>query len=126
MARCRVVRCSANTAGLNLSARRCHTCKRRLTLKKKCETFENTTLLSFVVHVVLGRHLYRRNHLCCGVQNSLLNVRHVCNFQAEIVEVEIVGVAIYRPFWDFRRDKSYCHLYGAQGQRQSHLLPMPR
>ncbi|GFT97530.1 hypothetical protein TNCV_386981 [Trichonephila clavipes] len=28
------------------------------------------------------------------------------------------GVAIYRPFGEFRRAKSYCHLYGAQGQRQ--------
>ncbi|GFV54966.1 hypothetical protein TNCV_1663331 [Trichonephila clavipes] len=47
-------------------------------------------------------------------------------FNAEIVEVEIGGVAIYRPFGEFRRAKSYCHLYGAQGQRQgdcSYLLP---
>ncbi|GFX26747.1 hypothetical protein TNCV_1839201 [Trichonephila clavipes] len=36
-------------------------------------------------------------------------------FLAEIVEVEIVGVAIYRFFGEFRRAKSYCHLYGAQG-----------
>ncbi|GFX91283.1 hypothetical protein TNCV_1246981 [Trichonephila clavipes] len=35
-------------------------------------------------------------------------------------------VAIYRPFGEFRRAKSYCHLYGAQGQRQAYLLPMPR
>ncbi|GFV41198.1 hypothetical protein TNCV_2979521 [Trichonephila clavipes] len=34
----------------------------------------------------------------------------------EIVEVEIGGVAIYHPFGEFRRAKSYCHLYGAQGQ----------
>ncbi|GFX64984.1 uncharacterized protein TNCV_451221 [Trichonephila clavipes] len=27
-------------------------------------------------------------------------------------------VAIYRTFGEFRRAKSYCHLYGAQGQRQ--------
>ncbi|GFV65322.1 transposable element Tc3 transposase [Trichonephila clavipes] len=26
------------------------------------------------------------------------------------------GVAIYRPFGKFRRTKSYCHMYGAQGQ----------
>ncbi|GFT57037.1 hypothetical protein TNCV_1691021 [Trichonephila clavipes] len=32
------------------------------------------------------------------------------------------GVAIYRPFGKFRRAKSYCHLYGAQGQRQAYLL----
>ncbi|GFV65001.1 hypothetical protein TNCV_763431 [Trichonephila clavipes] len=34
--------------------------------------------------------------------------------------------AIYRSFGEFRRAKSYCHLYGAQGQRQAYLLPMPR
>ncbi|GFU17222.1 uncharacterized protein TNCV_1854471 [Trichonephila clavipes] len=39
-------------------------------------------------------------------------------FHAKIVEVEIVGVAIYRPFGEFRRANSYCHLYGAQGQCQ--------
>ncbi|GFV88053.1 hypothetical protein TNCV_3242031 [Trichonephila clavipes] len=27
------------------------------------------------------------------------------------------GVVIYRPFGEFRRAKSYCHLYGIQGQR---------
>ncbi|GFW16337.1 hypothetical protein TNCV_4265021 [Trichonephila clavipes] len=31
------------------------------------------------------------------------------------------GVAIYRPFGEFRRAKSYCHLYGAQGQQQAYL-----
>ncbi|GFT52395.1 uncharacterized protein TNCV_502251 [Trichonephila clavipes] len=40
---------------------------------------------------------------------------------AEIVEVEIGGVAIYRPLGNFRRAKSYCHLYGAQGQRQAYF-----
>ncbi|GFV42613.1 hypothetical protein TNCV_1924351 [Trichonephila clavipes] len=35
-------------------------------------------------------------------------------------------VAIYRPFGELRRAKSYCHLYGAQGQRQAYILPMPR
>ncbi|GFS83066.1 hypothetical protein TNCV_1286871 [Trichonephila clavipes] len=44
-------------------------------------------------------------------------------FHAEIVEVEIGGVAIYRPFGEFHRDKSYCPLYGAQGQRQAYLYP---
>ncbi|GFW43931.1 hypothetical protein TNCV_231701 [Trichonephila clavipes] len=37
-------------------------------------------------------------------------------FNAEIVVVEIGDVAIYRPSEEFRRAKSYCHLYGAQGQ----------
>ncbi|GFT19790.1 hypothetical protein TNCV_4992541 [Trichonephila clavipes] len=36
-------------------------------------------------------------------------------FHAEIVEVEMSGVANYRPFGEFRRAKSFCHLYGAQG-----------
>ncbi|GFV43817.1 hypothetical protein TNCV_1658621 [Trichonephila clavipes] len=42
-------------------------------------------------------------------------------FHAEIMEVEIGGVAIYRPFGEFRRAKSYCHLYGAQGQQQAYF-----
>ncbi|GFU69929.1 hypothetical protein TNCV_3348541 [Trichonephila clavipes] len=45
----------------------------------------------------------------------------VAELQAEIVEVEIDGVAIYRPFGEFRRGKSYCHLYGAHGQRQAYF-----
>ncbi|GFW04553.1 metabotropic glutamate receptor 7 [Trichonephila clavipes] len=44
----------------------------------------------------------------------------------KIVKVEIGGVAIYRPFGEFRRANSYCHLYGAQGlgQRQAYFLPL--
>ncbi|GFW53183.1 hypothetical protein TNCV_3294301 [Trichonephila clavipes] len=42
-------------------------------------------------------------------------------FHAEIVEVEIGGVAIYRPFGEFPLAKSYCHLYGAQGERQAYI-----
>ncbi|GFS83355.1 hypothetical protein TNCV_600841 [Trichonephila clavipes] len=41
-------------------------------------------------------------------------------FLAEIVEVEISGVAIYRPFGEFRRAKSYCRLYG--GGRGSRVV----
>ncbi|GFX46734.1 uncharacterized protein TNCV_4038821 [Trichonephila clavipes] len=43
--------------------------------------------------------------------------------QGKIVEVEISGVAIYRPFGEFRRANSYCHLRGAQGlgQRQAYF-----
>ncbi|GFS55065.1 uncharacterized protein TNCV_2441441 [Trichonephila clavipes] len=48
---------------------------------------------------------------------------YCAEFHGVIVEVEIVGVAIYRLFGEFRRAKSYCHLYGAQGQRQAYLLP---
>ncbi|GFS73981.1 uncharacterized protein TNCV_108571 [Trichonephila clavipes] len=50
--------------------------------------------------------------------------RHLTMFNAVIVEVEIGGVAIYRPFGEFRRAKSYCHLYGAQGQRQAYFLAL--
>ncbi|GFX17816.1 uncharacterized protein TNCV_2292651 [Trichonephila clavipes] len=36
-------------------------------------------------------------------------------------------VAIYRPFGEFRRAKSYCHLYGAQGQHDRRTsIPMPQ
>ncbi|GFX93514.1 uncharacterized protein TNCV_1094541 [Trichonephila clavipes] len=42
-------------------------------------------------------------------------------FHAKIVEVEIGGVAIYRPFGEFCRANSYCHLYGAQGQRKAYF-----
>ncbi|GFX10074.1 uncharacterized protein TNCV_4539451 [Trichonephila clavipes] len=41
-----------------------------------------------------------------GLENISLNF----SFHAKIVEVEIGGVAIYRPFGEFRRAKSYCHL----------------
>ncbi|GFT87808.1 hypothetical protein TNCV_799221 [Trichonephila clavipes] len=48
----------------------------------------------------------------------------VSSSHAVIVEVgDRGGVAIYRPFGEFRRAKSYCHLYGAQGQRQAYLSP---
>ncbi|GFU99702.1 uncharacterized protein TNCV_338171 [Trichonephila clavipes] len=40
-------------------------------------------------------------------------------FHAKIVEVEIGGVAIYRSFGEFHQANSYCHLYGAKGQRQT-------
>ncbi|GFU42441.1 uncharacterized protein TNCV_4555731 [Trichonephila clavipes] len=45
-------------------------------------------------------------------------------FKEVIMEVGIGGVAIYRPFGEFRRAKSYCHLYGAQGQRQVYFQPL--
>ncbi|GFV01004.1 hypothetical protein TNCV_1078981, partial [Trichonephila clavipes] len=31
---------------------------------------------------------------------------------------------IYRTFREFRRANSYCHLYGAQGQRQAYFWPL--
>ncbi|GFT75845.1 hypothetical protein TNCV_851471 [Trichonephila clavipes] len=33
------------------------------------------------------------------------------------------GVAIYRPFGEFRRADSYCHMYGGQ-RRQAYFLPL--
>ncbi|GFW06043.1 uncharacterized protein TNCV_4478371 [Trichonephila clavipes] len=42
-------------------------------------------------------------------------------FHAKIVNVEIGGVAIYRPFGEFHRANSYWHLYGGQGQRQAYF-----
>ncbi|GFS77674.1 integrase catalytic domain-containing protein [Trichonephila clavipes] len=46
---------------------------------------------------------------------------------AEIVEVEIEVVSpSIVPSGNFAELKSYCHLYGAEGQRQAYLLPMPR
>ncbi|GFS68989.1 hypothetical protein TNCV_4570081 [Trichonephila clavipes] len=44
---------------------------------------------------------------------------------AEIVEIEVVSPSIV-PSGNFAELKSHCHLYGAQGQRQAYLLPMPR
>ncbi|GFT07977.1 uncharacterized protein TNCV_3347651 [Trichonephila clavipes] len=46
----------------------------------------------------------------------------------KIVEVEIGGVAIYRPFGKFRRANSFCHLYSAQcpGQQKRTSSPLPR
>ncbi|GFX47099.1 hypothetical protein TNCV_2445341 [Trichonephila clavipes] len=50
----------------------------------------------------------------------------VCSL-AEIVEVEIEVVSpSIVPSGSFSELKSHCHLYGAQGQRQAYLLPMPR
>ncbi|GFY27073.1 uncharacterized protein TNCV_2066941 [Trichonephila clavipes] len=42
-------------------------------------------------------------------------------FHGKIVEVEIGGVTIYRPFFEFRRANSCCHLYGAQCLDQRHV-----
>ncbi|GFX00774.1 hypothetical protein TNCV_4577411 [Trichonephila clavipes] len=64
----------------------------------------------------------QRELLATGVKEYSSTVqRRLTEFHAEIVEVEIGGVAIYRLFGEFRRAKSYCHLYGAQGQRQAYF-----
>ncbi|GFV37319.1 uncharacterized protein TNCV_2700061 [Trichonephila clavipes] len=57
----------------------------------------------------------------CGMSHERRYWR-ICpspSVHAEIVEIG--GVAIYRPFEEFRRAKSYCHVYGAQGQRQAYF-----
>ncbi|GFV45185.1 hypothetical protein TNCV_35931 [Trichonephila clavipes] len=49
------------------------------------------------------------------------------SLNAEIVEVEIEVVSpSIVPSGSLSELKSHCHLYGAQGQRQAYLLPMPR
>ncbi|GFV44293.1 hypothetical protein TNCV_4117701 [Trichonephila clavipes] len=53
-------------------------------------------------------------HECRGLENISLPLQS----HGKIVEVEIGGVAIYRPFGEFHRANSYCHLYGAQGLGQ--------
>ncbi|GFV04623.1 uncharacterized protein LOC103524116 [Trichonephila clavipes] len=62
------------------------------------------------------RHTHRRNQRTIGNEphNSESLSGDENDFHAEIVEVEIGGVAIYRPFGEFRRAKLYCHLYVAQ------------
>ncbi|GFT82093.1 hypothetical protein TNCV_3910241 [Trichonephila clavipes] len=45
---------------------------------------------------------------------------------AEIVEVEMGGVAIYRPFGEFRRAKSYCHLYVFKANDRRTSSPLQR
>ncbi|GFV36751.1 hypothetical protein TNCV_2649941 [Trichonephila clavipes] len=40
-------------------------------------------------------------------------------------DIEVVSPSIV-PSGNFAELKSHCHLYGAQGQRQAYLLPMPR
>ncbi|GFU61756.1 uncharacterized protein TNCV_4612331 [Trichonephila clavipes] len=51
---------------------------------------------------------------------------HPLQFLTKIVEVEIAGVAICRPFGELNRASSYCHLYGAQGlgPRQAYFQPL--
>ncbi|GFV14733.1 uncharacterized protein TNCV_2587061 [Trichonephila clavipes] len=54
--------------------------------------------------------------------------QHDCQSSlAEIVEmeIEVVSPSIV-PSGSFTELKSHCHLYGAQGQRQAYLLPIPR
>ncbi|GFW24701.1 uncharacterized protein TNCV_2405641 [Trichonephila clavipes] len=60
-------------------------------------------------------------------QRSHTNQERISSSLAEIVEVEIEVVSpSIVPSGNFSELKSYCHLYGAQGQRQAYLLPMPR
>ncbi|GFV93065.1 hypothetical protein TNCV_2551561 [Trichonephila clavipes] len=58
---------------------------------------------------------------------ELENISLPFSLNAEIVEVEIevVSPSIVLS-GSFTELKSHCHLYGAQGQRQAYLLPLPR
>ncbi|GFV36244.1 hypothetical protein TNCV_2232911 [Trichonephila clavipes] len=61
----------------------------------------------------------------CSMSPNTLRVH--TDSLAEIVEVEIEVVSpSIVPSGSFTELKSHCHLYGAQGQRQAYLLPMPR
>ncbi|GFV45562.1 hypothetical protein TNCV_4855841 [Trichonephila clavipes] len=46
-------------------------------------------------------------------------------YPPKIVEVDIGGVIIYRPFGEFRRAKSYCHLYGVLSNDRRTSNPLP-
>ncbi|GFV73085.1 uncharacterized protein TNCV_299221 [Trichonephila clavipes] len=69
------------------------------------------TLRVHAEYVLVGSVILWAESRAQGLEDIPLLFR----FHAVIVEVKIVGVAIYRPFGEFRRAKSYCHLYGAQG-----------
>ncbi|GFX77439.1 DUF4371 domain-containing protein [Trichonephila clavipes] len=91
---------------------------RILFVSKECDTPKQHHRFFCIPH-----EKYRTRENCFRTVGSL--VVRASDSRSEglvIVEVEIVGVAIYRPFGGFRRAKSYCHLYGAQGQRQAYLF----
>ncbi|GFX25285.1 hypothetical protein TNCV_1274451 [Trichonephila clavipes] len=52
---------------------------------------------------------WSRLHDLMAIAAALSNIIFIF-FPTKIVEVEIDGVAIYRPFVGFRRANSYCHL----------------
>ncbi|GFW88057.1 DUF4817 domain-containing protein [Trichonephila clavipes] len=73
------------------------------------------------------RHPVRRtpaHTMFARLHQKLCETGSFQTFHAEIVVVKIGGVTIYRTFGEFRRAKSYCHLYGAQGQQQAYFLPL--
>ncbi|GFT51793.1 hypothetical protein TNCV_4440841 [Trichonephila clavipes] len=51
--------------------------------------------------------------VCINARSYRICWRGFKRFNAEVVEVDIGGVAIYHPFGEFRRAKSYGDLYGA-------------
>ncbi|GFY04199.1 hypothetical protein TNCV_1199771 [Trichonephila clavipes] len=58
----------------------------------------------------------------CGLSHERRGLENISlQFHAEIVEVEIGDVTIYRSFGNFHRTKLYGHLYGAPGQRQAYF-----
>ncbi|GFV89887.1 hypothetical protein TNCV_4691161 [Trichonephila clavipes] len=74
-----------------------------------------------VVHSLVVRASDSRPEGLRSMPDATKYPQNTHGFHAEIVEVEIGGVAIYRPFGEFCRAKSYCHLYGAQGQRREYF-----
>ncbi|GFW95026.1 integrase catalytic domain-containing protein [Trichonephila clavipes] len=80
----------------------------------------------FLLAVVVRASDSRPEGLCSMPPNTL-RVNTECSlnqrFHGKTMEVEIGGGVIYRPFGEFRRANSYCHLYGAQvlDQRQAYF-----
>ncbi|GFS50533.1 hypothetical protein TNCV_3197261 [Trichonephila clavipes] len=68
----------------------------------------------------------RKAWVRCSMSPNTLRVH--TDSLAEIVEVEIEVACRHLSSLrgSFTELKSHCHLYGAQGQRQAYLLPMPR
>ncbi|GFU91457.1 hypothetical protein TNCV_2542251 [Trichonephila clavipes] len=60
-------------------------------------------------------------HECRGLENISLRSNFIPKLWKWRSVVSPSVVKIYRPFGEFRRASSYCHLYGAQnqGQRQA-------
>ncbi|GFV18894.1 hypothetical protein TNCV_4757791 [Trichonephila clavipes] len=82
---------------------------------------ERQHLESQTVGILVVIALDSRPECLCSMPNATKYPLSTHEFHAEIVEVDIGGVAIYHPFGDFRQANSYCHLYGAEGQRQKYF-----
>ncbi|GFX18528.1 hypothetical protein TNCV_3371011 [Trichonephila clavipes] len=95
----------------------------------------NVTRVHDTALVFLVGAVHRRRRVLIGLEHRTVDGRpgfdirshqkyppSTHGFHAKIVEVDIGGVAIYRPFREFHRANT-CHLYGAQGlgQRQPYF-----